>query len=190
MSGFSSKSWVVLVAVGLAGCGGPESAPAVPPEVGQSEQRLLTLVSCPIGTSQTQYSPPLKRTPQDVTISTANQWSNCISLFGGVTSGVSSSLFVRQDYSCDTLVGILPVTSQVTWNTGETSTFRQTQVSTNVQGATLVILQIGTVLSGKFEGATLVRTTTLLASDLAACDSDTGLASISGPVTLTILGLL
>jgi len=51
-------------------------------------------------------------------------------------------------------------------------------------------LRVGTVLSGKFEGATLVRTTTLLASDLAACDSDTGLASISGPVTLTVLGLL
>ncbi|NTX63117.1 hypothetical protein HUA74_20925 [Myxococcus sp. CA051A] len=191
MSGFSSKSWVVLVAVGLAGCGGPESSPAVPPEVGQSEQRLLTLVSCPVGSTQATYSPPLRTQPQDVNVTSIGLLSNCYSLLGSsVTSATSSVSFLRPGYSCTGLLDVRPITTQLTWNTGESSTLRLTQFTTAVNGNALIITQTGTVLSGKFVGATAVRTVTLLSTDLAACDSPEGLAGISGPMTITLLGLL
>ncbi|TQF16629.1 hypothetical protein FJV41_07350 [Myxococcus llanfairpwllgwyngyllgogerychwyrndrobwllllantysiliogogogochensis] len=191
MSGVSSKSWVILVAVGLAGCGAPESSPAVPEEVGQSEQRLLTLVTCPVGSTQVTYSPPLRNLPQDVNITSIGLASNCYSLLGSsVTSATSSVSFVMKGYSCTDLLDIGPVTTLLTWNTGESSTMRLTQTTTAVNGTAIVVTQTGTVLSGKFVGATVVRTVTLLSTDLAACDSPEGLAGISGPMTITLLGLL
>ncbi|NTX10326.1 hypothetical protein HUA76_05975 [Myxococcus sp. CA056] len=191
MSGFSSKSWVILVAVGLAGCGAPESSPAVPEEVGQSEQRLLALVTCPVGATHVTYSPPLRTQPQDVVFTSTGQASNCYSLLGSsVTSATSFVSFLMKGYSCTDLLDISSGTTLLTWNTGESSTVRQTQTTTAVNGNAIVVTQTGTVLSGKFVGATFVRTVTLLATDLAACDSPEGLTSISGPMTITLLGLL
>jgi len=77
----------------------------------------------------------------------------------------------------------------VTWNTGETSTLLQTRATVQVGATTIVITYVGTVESGRFAGATAIRTLTYLTTDLTACGSPEGVPGMSGLTTLTLLGL-
>lgn len=192
-------SWNLLAIFMLAGgtltaCGGleetPASAPTPPGELATAEQGLLTLVFCPVGAAESTYSPPLSTTPQTVMNTGTSTLTNCYSLFGGVTSGSSVINNSRPDYSCNELLNIGSSGSVITWNTGETSTLTQTRIGSRVEGLAVIFTHIGSVVSGKFEGATTVRTTTYLNTDIAACFSPEGLSHLSGTTTLTLVGSL
>ncbi|MBZ4397134.1 hypothetical protein [Myxococcus sp. AS-1-15] len=163
-------------------------------EGGASPREVLTLavVTCPVGGVQIRYNPPLRDTPQDVRIQGEGVFSNCVTVLGErVTSGTTGTDGVRQGYSCADLLGIVPVPAgQLVWNTGEVSTFRLTQISARVDGPLLVVVQSGTVLSGKFEGAQAVNTIAFAATDLDACRSPEGLPRMSGNQTLVLTKLL
>ncbi|GEN05867.1 hypothetical protein MFU01_09040 [Myxococcus fulvus] len=154
----------------------------------QTEQPLLTLVSCLIGSVSSNYSPPLTTTPQNVNITGTAVYSNCLG--GGVTSASNSTNALATDYSCLGLLEIGTAPSVLTWNTGETSTLVQTRVAVQGAGLSVTVTHFGSVSSGKFAGATTVRVTEFLNTDLDACYTSGGLARLSGPSTLTVLGLL
>lgn len=183
----------MLVVAVLAACGedGREQPPSPQGELVHSEQPLLTIVECLVGSAAINYSPPLKNVEQDVTVVSTTVYSNCVSLLGGtVTSGTNTIRSFRPGFSCMDLLSIGSSTSVITWNTGETSTLIQTRVSSQINGNLAVLTNVGTVESGKFEGATVTRTTTYLSTDLAACDSPEGLSRLSGLATLSLTGLL
>ncbi|NTX02682.1 MULTISPECIES: hypothetical protein [Myxococcus] len=184
----------------MLGCGGVEERVLAAPDEGSSAETSeaaldlgLVLVTCPVGTSQAFYSPGLKPTPQDVTVSGPATFSNCVTVLGApVTSGTTNlAPVVVRDLSCVALLQPSSVTQTVTWNTGESSTLVLTQLLLDVQGTLTVLTRTGTVASGKFVGATAVRTITYVTLDLEnGCTSPEGLTSLSGPTTLTLTKLL
>ncbi|MCP3058930.1 hypothetical protein LXT21_09115 [Myxococcus sp. K38C18041901] len=186
----SWRAIVVLIMTGstLTACGGHEE-PTAPRSPATVEQGLVTLVSCPLGTAVIQYSPPLKNTPQDVTNTGSFTLSGCDALFSGVSSGTIGLNLFRPGYSCHELLTSGTSDSVITWNTLETSTLTLTRVGTRVEGLSVLYTHLGSVVSGKFAGATAIRTTTYLSADLDACSSPEGLAQLSGTATLTLLGL-
>ncbi|SEU28653.1 hypothetical protein SAMN05443572_10848 [Myxococcus fulvus] len=158
---------------------------------GEGVLPALTLLTCPLGTTVSEYSPSLKNEPQDVTVRGAGELSGCIGLLGAQVSSASNRTETfRPGYSCLDLLAIVPVLARLTWNTGEVSEIAQTQVTVRTEGLSLVFVQMGTVRSGKFEGATVVRTYTFLSTDLEACSSAEGLARLEGTQTLVLTGLL
>lgn len=175
----------------LAGCGAEPVTQPLPDEpIGQAEQKLLTLVSCPVGAVVTAYSPPLRSTPQPVTIQGNATFSNCVAPFDPSLSSATNTFTINTTaYTCNDLLEIGTARTQVKWNTNETSTLLQTRVSTQVGSTTIVIVYVGTVEAGKYQGATAIRTLTYLSTDLDACISPEGLEQMSGLTTLTLLGL-
>ncbi|GEN08914.1 hypothetical protein SAMN05443572_10849 [Myxococcus fulvus] len=162
-------------------------------EVARAQEEFLPLavVTCPVGAFQTTYTPPLRDTPQDVRIQGAGGFSNCYTLLGeDVRSTSSAADFVKRGASCSDLLEIVPVTNQLTWNTGEVSTFRLTQVAVRADGPLFVLVQTGTVLSGKFEGATVVMNVTFSSTNLDACRSPEGLPGMSATQTLVLTRVL
>ncbi|MFY1830731.1 hypothetical protein ACN47A_32755 [Myxococcus fulvus] len=196
------QSWQVRAGLmfavsSLFACGGlgvdvGEPPSPQPEETGQTAQRLVTLVTCPVGVATNRFTPPLRNTPQDVVVSGSNELSNCYSVLGDPVTSASrpsfSALFPH--YSCLSLVESGPSTAVFTWNTGETSTFTFTRLTTRVEGLLFVLTHVGTVSAGKFEGATAVRATSILATDLEACGSPEGLSEMTGATTLTLTKLL
>ncbi|NTX02683.1 MULTISPECIES: hypothetical protein [Myxococcus] len=184
----------------MLGCGGVEERVLAAPDEGSSAETSeaaldlgLVLVTCPVGTSQASYSPGLKNTPQNVTVSGQATFSNCVTVLGDpVTSGTSSlTSGVVQGFSCGDLLLPRTVTQTVTWNTGESSTMVFTQLRVGVQDTLSVFTLTGTVLSGKFVDSIAVRTITYVTLDLEdGCASPEGLTSLSGLTTLTLTKLL
>ncbi|WP_143096927.1 hypothetical protein [Myxococcus fulvus] len=162
----------------------------LPDSTEQAEQQLLAAVTCPLGSSITNYAPPLKNTPQTVKVTGLATLSNCVSLVGPtVTSAEAPIDIVRPGYSCTNLLEFGASRLLIRWNTGETSTVVQTRVATQLNGNLVLLTQFGSVESGKFQGATVLRTTTYLNTDLVACSSPAGLPRLSGPTTLKVLSL-
>lgn len=184
----------------MLGCGALEEPVLTAPDEGSvaetSEAALdlgPVLVTCPVGTSQAFYSPGLKNTPQDVTVSGQATLSNCVTVLGDpVTSGTNSlTSSVVRGFSCGDLLLPRAVTQTVTWNTGETSTMVFTQLRVGVQGTLSVFVLTGTVRSGKFVDATAVRTISYVTVDLEdGCASPEGLTSLSGLTTLSLTKVL
>ncbi|AKF86490.1 hypothetical protein MFUL124B02_27695 [Myxococcus fulvus 124B02] len=198
MSHMTCKTGVVfMAALAVSACGGAERGNpqdgALPSEAGVAREAsplLVTLLTCPVGSTSTDYSPPLRNTPQNVFTTGMGTLSNCYSLLGAqVTSASSQASGLRPGHSCQELLTVGSPISTITWNTGETSQFVQTQVSTRTEGLNLILVNVGTVRSGKFTGATVVRTLTYLSTDLDACRSPEGLSRLTGTQTLTLTGL-
>ncbi|MFY1829092.1 hypothetical protein ACN47A_24450 [Myxococcus fulvus] len=64
-----------------------------------------------------------------------------------------------------------------------------TQVNAKPAGETVIVLT-GTVVSGRFLGATVIRTLTLLNTDVLGCFTAQGVTDVAGPVTLVVTKLL
>ncbi|MCP3058931.1 hypothetical protein LXT21_09120 [Myxococcus sp. K38C18041901] len=155
----------------------------------QTEQRL-SMVACPVGATVNQYTPPLSVIPRDTHITGMSSFTNCVSLFDPeVTSGELLIDVQRPAYSCRDLLELGSTRAEVIWNTGETSTLFQTRTSLQISNTTIAVTYSGTVESGKFQGATAVRTLTYLDVDLFECFSSSGIQGMSGVTTLTLLGL-
>ncbi|MBZ4411411.1 hypothetical protein K8640_24665 [Myxococcus sp. XM-1-1-1] len=172
----------------LSGCGGEAPAPVPTEDIAQGQQ-LPTVMSCPVGSTMNRFSPPLSVVPRDTTVTGTSTFSNCVSLSGEVTSGELSVHVELPGFACQDLLEVGSARADITWNTGESSTLLQTRGSVQVSNATVAITYVGTVESGKFQGATAIRTLTYFDVNLFDCFSSRGVPGMSGVTTLTLLGL-
>lgn len=148
------------------------------------------LITCPIGHGEAKYGTGVKVSPRDSAVSFQATVSNCVTVLGSAvtsaTLGSEAPSLVR-GISCADLARAGAGRQVVTWNTTETSTVLMSQSHVSVQDATTLVTQTGKVLSGKFQGATAVRTTTFLSTDIDnGCRSDEGLTFLKGPATFSV----
>ncbi|WP_426735941.1 hypothetical protein [Myxococcus faecalis] len=184
----------------IAGCGvGPEAlepepgASTSPAEVGAAEQGLLTLVTCG-GTVISTFDPPLKNEPQDVVASAGGVLSNC--LLSGLTATFVPRTGPIKAASCLDLLHSSYGTLRLIWSEpgnpapGESEVLFSATV-VGVGDVATTITDTGTVRSGRFAGATMVRVSTY-ANDLLGnkCASPEGLATLNGSVTFVLTRLL
>ncbi|MEU4577864.1 hypothetical protein ACBI99_06275 [Nonomuraea sp. ATR24] len=109
-------------------------------------------VLCSIdGTNTLTFSPKLRLTEQNVTMTGTGTYPTCVSSDPDITSGTST---ISGQGSLGCLSGAMPATEVVTWNTGETSTISYT-VTLNVVAGQSVFAVVGAVTAGKFAGDTV-----------------------------------
>ncbi|MCA6091901.1 hypothetical protein LE181_06950 [Streptomyces sp. SCA3-4] len=167
--------------------------------------RGAVLLAC-AGTVSANYSPGLTLTPRAVSI-TSQAAVNCplstvpthtSATFGGSSSGRLSCLLGPAD---GTLTfhwgGKGPHTGEAVFH-GEggkggehdrTSTAAIRSIAALRPNGNIVTVSTGRITDGAFKGATVVTEVTLLASQQTACLTPQGLASASGPTTVTITRL-
>ncbi|MCP3059017.1 hypothetical protein LXT21_09560 [Myxococcus sp. K38C18041901] len=148
------------------------------------------LITCPLGLGEAKYGTGLKGEPGDSEVSFLASVSGCVTVLGSAvtsaTLGSETPSLVR-GLSCADLSRAGAGRQVVKWNTAETSTVLMGQSHVSVQEATTVVTQTGKVLSGKFQGATAVRTTTYMTADVErGCHSPEGLKDLKGPVTFSV----
>ncbi|WP_426734292.1 hypothetical protein [Myxococcus faecalis] len=180
----------IVVSGALTACG-TEGSPVREEDTSleSREAPLLGTVICPLGTTTISFSPPITNTPQDTTVSGSGTLTNCAAVLADPvhsgTTGFAPAL--RRNFTCDSLLGISGGAVTVTWNTGETSQLSLTQVVVQGGTTTRTTQQIGTVVSGKYAGATAVRTLVFVVADLEnACASPEGLAQYTSTQTLVL----
>ncbi|MCP3063337.1 hypothetical protein LXT21_31615 [Myxococcus sp. K38C18041901] len=183
-------SMFVLVSGALTACGAADS-PVLQEDssLASSEAPLLGTVTCLLGTSTLSFSPPLTNTPQDTTVSGSGPLTNCTAVLADPVHSATTRLgpVLRRNLACDSLLNLIGGGLTVTWNTGETSQLALTQVVVSGGTTTRTTQQIGTVVSGKYEGATAVRTLVYVVADVEnACASPEGLAQYTSTQTLAL----
>ncbi len=170
------------VVVGLGFCFGAAVAPA--------SAELVQLV-CP-GTQASHFEPGLTNTPRATTSTVVGVVGPCVGLPTGIVWATFSS-GSEGTRSCD-LASVTPSSSPVLltlhWNDGTESVAQQTSVVISRPVGQVVIVSTNTIVSGRFVNATLVRTQTLLQTQLLACGTPQGVRDVAGPTTITIIGLL
>jgi hypothetical protein len=158
---------------------------------GFSTQASAQSLNC-TGTVMTTLSPPLTNTQRETQVATTGSYSPClVTGVSGITSG-TVNYQVTRDYSCNTLLGSGSGTTVIQWSNGQSSTFSYTTVTNEVEG-NFVIVSTGNISSGLFQNQSAVRVSTLTslsaADFLTACEGS-GITSVSGPSTWTILAPL
>lgn len=195
-----ATSWSVrgLVLVGLCGplaCGDGGGGPGRGAQEGPGTMTIerppeKVLITCPLGHGEARYGTGVKAAPRDSAVSFQATVSNCVTVLGSAvtsaTLGTEAPSLMR-GLSCTDLARAGAGRQVVTWNTAETSTVLMSQSLLSVQDATTLVTQTGKVLSGKFQGATAVRTTTFLSTDIDnGCRSEDGLTYLKGPATFSV----
>jgi hypothetical protein len=165
------------------------------PGVGQAEQkqatRLPSVVSCPLGSVTTSFQPGLSNRFQDVAVASSASYGTCVSLLGEpVAWATALEHHSRRGQSCGLVRTGEPSDLSVQWNTGERSELSFTLYAVDVQGVLTVETYNGVVMSGKYEGATAVRTVTYVNTDFTGgCLSQEGITQAHGLSTLTLTTL-
>lgn len=165
------------------------------PGVGQAAEkqgtRLPGIVSCPLGSVTTHFLPGLSNRFQDVTVASRSSYGTCVSLLGEpVAWATALEQNSRRGQSCGLVRTGEPSDLTVQWNTGETSELSFTLFAVDVQGVVTVETYHGVVMSGKYEGATSVRTVTYVNTDFTGgCLSQEGITQAHGLSTLTLTTL-
>ena len=133
-------------------------------------------------------SPGLRNTFQSVSSATHSTYDNCVTLLGEpVVSATAIDQHASQGRSC-TLVHFNEAShTTFQWDTGETSEVAFVLNGVDVQGLLTIETYKGQVLSGKYKGATAVRTITYVNTDLTdGCFSVEGLTQSRGVSTLVL----
>jgi hypothetical protein len=142
----------------------------------------VTLAQC-VGSERGTYDPAVTDTPQAVGFTSTASYTCVLPLLESVNrtrSGTST-------LSCASLISTAPGTDTLSWSNGGTSTYSFTRTLTTVNGV-IVLTRNGTVISGRYQGATVIETVSLGTLDLTACTGD-GIESADYVNTLTIAGL-
>ncbi|MCP3104771.1 hypothetical protein LZ198_38490 [Myxococcus sp. K15C18031901] len=152
-----------------------------------TERLLLT---CSSGEAEARYERGVRNTPGDSVVSFSARMSDCVAVLGSAVKSAtlgSGGPSMARGISCADLARAGVGRQVVTWNTAETSTLLMGRSRVSIEGAVTVVTQTGTVLSGKYEGATAVRTATFPRGDIeAGCLSEQGLTRLRGQVTLSM----
>jgi hypothetical protein len=152
-----------------------------------SAHPALTTLTCPIGTSALTYDPGIIFSTARTTDFTDHEHvGTCVGT--GPAAGINfgdHSISGSLTLTCDELFSAT-VSITYDWDNSTSSTFSVTPVVTSV-GSTTVATATGTVTSGVGNGHTVEIVTTYANTQLLACATSTGLTSLSGTETLTIL---
>lgn len=126
----------------------------------------LNQVLC-LGTANQQFDPAVDGTPD--------------------TTSIDAHAAYMPGLSCSTLFSPASGRSTIEWNTGEKSTYTFSTTVEFVEGQAIVT-STGSVVDGKFRGATVVRLVTYVQADVLnnGCLAPGGLSSNAGPAILTI----
>lgn len=156
-------------------------APATPAVADSS------VLSCP-GSQTLEWNPGLRWKPRLVAVEGTTTLRPCVDPTGPILTG-SSAFDGNETYSCRTVVGQAPGTEEITWNTGETTTFSWTasEITNTSVGGAIVVTIITDIESGKFKDMQVTYAITSVAFNPLACFSAHGVTSASGPILLTIV---
>ena len=148
-------------------------------------QAELVVLSCP-GTEVAAHSPALTNTPTSTAIHAHGVVGPCVGLPLGVVSAVYD-LYASGVVSCSS--GSAAVSSfVVNWSDGSASGLTLSGVVVQRLAGQVIRVETSTVTAGRFLGATVVRTVTLLETGFLACGTPQGVPSLAGPVTMTVAG--
>ncbi|MBN9682026.1 MULTISPECIES: hypothetical protein [unclassified Corallococcus] len=147
----------------------------------------IALLTCPVGTSATTYKPPLTNTAKDTQVHSDAVFGPCTGL---TSTNIASALFTYDafgKFACGPSTGTASFT--IRWSDGTTSKSTGA-VSISLRPAGEVVATIiGSITEGRFQGGTINYTVVLAQTDLLAC-ATTGVPSVAGPATLTLLSLV
>ncbi|WP_434385047.1 hypothetical protein [Melittangium boletus] len=149
---------------------------------------LPAVVSCPLGSVTTSFSPGLRQQSQDVTVATQSAFNSCLTVLGEpVVWATAIEHTSRKDQGCGLLRTGLSSETTLRWNTGETSELTFSLYAVDVQGLLTVETYNGVVTEGKYAGATAVRTITYVNTDfIGGCLSVEGLTQAHGISNLVL----
>ncbi|MFD1146521.1 hypothetical protein [Saccharothrix hoggarensis] len=170
------RSLIVALVGGLLAAAGWSHVPA---------SASVVEVNCGLGTQVGTYSPGMTLLPRQIDFKATGTLGGCVSPSHPEITGATFTALVSGTFSC--LAGSTTHTSTYHWNTGHSSTVRGGFEVNLKPGGTTVLVLTGTVVDGLFQGATVVQTKVLPATDLTACLTPQGLTSVSGTVTFTAI---
>jgi hypothetical protein len=102
----------------------------------------------------------------------------CTSTDPTLTAGIYQEDFTTT-LSCATLLGARSGTRLFEWNNGQASSFTFNRAIVDVGGQTIVTFT-GAIVSGEFQGATVLETVTFVSPDLLDCLAPPGITTL-GP---------
>ncbi|MBN8472653.1 hypothetical protein JYJ95_39640 [Corallococcus exiguus] len=146
-------------------------------------------VSC-VGSSTFTFTPGLKNEPRDITHTANVDLPNCVLLpsLQRTTAAAPTKTQLFPGLTCtDLLKPFARTEATFSWGDGGTSKVVLSQTRVEAQGASTVLVGVGSVTEGKYKGAVAVRTLTYVNEDVTqGCLSEQGLTQTSGPATLTL----
>jgi hypothetical protein len=145
----------------------------------------VTLVDCTAGTETSTFNPPLTFVTQPTTVHVDGTLGPCVSTTNPNIN--SATISINGSGTADCLLATFNSTYVAHWNDGPNSVIRYTTTINIKPDGETVFVALGQVVSGQFEGAEVVRTTVEATVDALACLT-TGVRTISGPTTLTLIG--
>jgi hypothetical protein len=132
------------------------------------------------------FAPGLTNTSQTTTFTVRRTFSTCLSLADPTITSGSASTTIIAPFSCQSALDSGSSTSTIHWSNGHTSTFSFTYTSITVNG-TDQTEETGTITAGEFTGRSAIGVVTTPSLDPTACATSTGVTSLTGLSTLTIL---
>lgn len=154
---------------------------------GAPAQAETVTLNCSVGTEIVHYSPGITNTPKPTTITGTEQLTACV----GVPLGISNaqiSVSGSGNIGCES--SDADITLDILWGDQTSSTAEVVNAITQRPAGQIILVSEAEIVSGRFVGATLIRTVTLLQTDLAGCSTPEGVTSAAGPITMTVTSLL
>ncbi|MCY0997149.1 hypothetical protein OWM54_08325 [Myxococcus sp. MISCRS1] len=150
------------------------------------EARAETVVLTCVGAEVTEFEPGLTNDARPTHISALGT-HGCAGLPLNLPSAIVTT---EADGILSCGLGQAVSTIHIQWSDDTVSVVSGTTlVNAKPAGETVVVLT-GTVVSGRFQGATVIRTLTLLNTDVLGCFTAQGVTDVAGPVTLVVTKLL
>lgn len=145
------------------------------------------------GTDSATFTPGLTDTQQNINYAVAVSLSCPLGGIGapaGLNSGAASSMSLLAMSCNDLATGPFPLPATYNWNNGSQSVVEFELVEGAIVDGSIVLSFTGSVTSGLGQGSLVDATVTLpnVQGILSGC-TGSGLTSLSGPTTVTFLGL-
>jgi hypothetical protein len=173
------RKLIALAVTSLLGGGLAAASPAA------AQSSALDVVTCPLGTQSTTYSPGLTNTSRPTSYVSEGVVTGCVDLSG---NGITSATYTGTGGgTAGCLESSLTNTMLVNWSNGQSSTVTGTGTIQLKPNGTSVVVHNGEVTSGAFDGSGVTLTLVLTSLDLLGCLTPEGVTNTGGPVTLTVL---
>ncbi|MCP3166175.1 hypothetical protein [Myxococcus qinghaiensis] len=150
-----------------------------------AEARAQTVLLTCVGAEVTEFEPGLTNTAKPTHVSAIGT-HGCAGLPLNLPSAVATT---EADGIIGCGIGQATSTIQIKWSDNTVSVVTGTTVVNLKPAGENVIVLTGTVVSGRFLGATVLRTLTLLNTDPLGCFTAGGVTDVAGPVTLVVAKL-
>ncbi|MBM7114941.1 hypothetical protein [Archangium primigenium] len=131
-----------------------------------------------VGSARTVFSPALSPTSQSGSMTLSSRYGGCLSMGGQGASwaNVVTTTSAYQNFTCSDALGVASDTVTVTWSNGEQSVLSLQPSEVDEEATTTTVSYEGRVVSGRYQGLSVVRSLTYLNADFTTrCASDTGL---------------